>query len=345
MQTTNTMSDKKELLKRLFTAHNVDLLDTLADLDPNVLPQVLDKILCPICLVGFSEDAIDTEDLTDGHIWPDSIRARSNTQQPHRVLLCANCNHTSGSRGDKQMQFLEEIKDEEDRGYYRERRVQLVFGLDVKPIELNAILAVTEKRDKEIKTNFRFNPNRNNPAEVERFRDLAYRQGRRFSVLVRPHKLMRPKVARVGWITAAYLACFRAFGYRYILHPWLNPVRQVIFDSFTNDEPTFHESDTLQIRVCDEHDSDEPKIGVIITPDGSLPVYVQIDYWNYHIRLPMPFRRSDVLEAMVAIEVEKGFVIPTGEGEVVGIGVECYKNSIAPNLHICVWDHVLGKAD
>ena len=44
---------KIPLLRQLFLAHTTDLLDVVSDLDVNLVPRVGDRVLCPICLVGY----------------------------------------------------------------------------------------------------------------------------------------------------------------------------------------------------------------------------------------------------------------------------------------------------
>lgn len=327
---------KIPLLKQVFLAHTSDLLDVMSDLDDNLVPNVKNRVLCPICLVGYPEEAMFDKTLTDGHIWPNAIRQRCEQARHYRVLLCAKCNHSSGSHGDAQMQMFKQVRDEESSGYYTGRRVQIAFGPDVRPISLSASVITTNTGDSPINAKIRLEPSRNDPKEMARFRNLS--QGRNFSLIIPPHNEIKPEVAKVGWLTSAYLMAFRAFGYRYILHPWLNPVRQCILDSFDNDKPVFPESDVLQIRQCNEHDYKDPTVGVIVTPNGDHPAYVQVDFWNFHIRLPFHFS-PDVLRTAIGLHMPDNFVLPAGEA--LGIRVQCTKM----NPHECIWDYVIGKPE
>jgi hypothetical protein len=326
------------LLQQLFLAHTTDLLDVISDLDANLVPNVRNRVLCPICLVGYPEDAIRNGELTDGHVWPRDFRQRSAQAQTYRVLLCARCNHTSGSRGDAQMQIFKQVQDEETSGSYVDRRVQIAFGPDVRPVSLNASIVTTHTGDLPINAKIHLDLSRNDPKEMARFRDLS--KGKNFSVIIPSHEGIKPEIAKVGWLTAAYLMAFHAFGYRYILHPWLNPVRQCILDSFDNNKPLFPESNVLQVRGCDKHGFQDPVVSVIVTPDGTHPVYVQVDFWDFHIRLPFHFS-PDVFKAAIGLHMPDNFALPTGEGESLGIRVQCTKM----NPHECIWDYVIGKPE
>jgi len=329
---------KIPLLKQLFLAHTTDLSDVMTDLDINLMSKVKNRVLCPICLVGYPEEAILDKALTNGHIWPKEFRQRGEQARLYRVLLCAKCNHSSGSRGDAQMQMFKQVRDEESSGQYTSRRVQIAFGPNVRPVSLNASVIAANMSDSPLNARIRLDPSRNDPKEMARFRDLS--QGRNFSVIIPAHEEIKPEVARVGYLTAAYLMAFRAFGYRYILHSWLNPVRQCILDSFDNNRPIFPESDVLQIRFCDKHNYENPAISVVVIPNGSHPVYVQVDFRNFHIRLPFHFN-PDVLKTAIGLHMPDNFDLPTGEGEALGISVQCTKM----NPHECIWDYVIGKPE
>jgi hypothetical protein len=137
------------------------------------MPNVKNRVLCPICLVGYPEEAISDKTLTDGHIWPNAIRQRSEKARHYRVLLCARCNNSSGSRGDAQMQMFKQVQDEESSGQYTGRRVQIAFGPDVRPVSLNASVITTKAGDSPVSAKIRLEPTRNDPKEMARFRDLS----------------------------------------------------------------------------------------------------------------------------------------------------------------------------
>jgi 5-methylcytosine-specific restriction endonuclease McrA len=104
-------------LEKLFKAHLADL--------KSVAPNLGDVFICPICLERFTIDAIYNEVVTDGHVWPGYIREKpgSALATSQRILLCKTCNSTSGSRGDKQIQLLEKIKDAEKVASFMARDV------------------------------------------------------------------------------------------------------------------------------------------------------------------------------------------------------------------------------
>lgn len=326
----------KLLLQTLFSAHKKDLLDVISDIDPDQVSNIKDHILCPICLGAYGEHEIEEKQLTDGHIWPKNIRQRSKKAQTMRILLCASCNHNSGSRGDAQMQILQELQNEENLGHHRERKIQIAFGPGTEPVLLNMSVTRTNKDKSPINANMHLNPSRNNPEEMNRFNHLT--QDRKFSLIIPWHNQVKPKIARVGWLTAAYLMAFYTFGYRYILHLWLEPVRKCILDSFKENEPTFLKSDILQVNQCNEHDYDDPNISVIVPIKGTHPVYIQVDFWNYHIRLPFHFN-SELFRAFITMGLPDDFELPVESDGLLGIEVQCTKT----DLHECDWDYILGK--
>src|SRR5664279_5295322 len=99
---------KTEYLLHMFRSHVADLND--------VYPGIGEIFVCPICRREFHEEDIYNGNLTDGHIWPVEFRKKSAKANDLGILLCAECNHSAGGRGDAQMQLLEKIKDESENG-------------------------------------------------------------------------------------------------------------------------------------------------------------------------------------------------------------------------------------
>jgi hypothetical protein len=270
----------------------------------SVNPEIGPVFVCPICLKIFTIESIYNDELSEGHVWPDYFRKKSIVSKSQSVLLCKTCNSRAGSRGDKQMQLLEQVKDGEKTGrLYGERRIKILQTLDQKPIELNA--KINRAGELIFKLIFKEDRNhrqwlRNNPKEQENL--LSYiAQDKCSSVLIYPPKEIRPNFTRTGWLTSAYLLAFYTFGYKYIFNVSLNPVRKHILDSFEN-EPSenliYSKSDVISVRACETHNYSDPGIELCIPISGDLPVCVEVSFLNYHVKLPFPVVSEVRLEVL-----------------------------------------------
>lgn len=180
-------------------------------------------VICPICGQPYTFDAILSQ-LTVGHIWPKSLREENKNLFQHMVLLCNYCNSTAGSRGDAQIQLvLKNEKAEKAGEIFGERKVAMYLPDKEAPIRLNANVV----RKSGGRGTISFAANRNNPAEVVAFKELA-KTKQKFNMQVLPNHLINPKIAKAGLITSAYLYAFYTFGYRYVVSDLVNPTRQYI---------------------------------------------------------------------------------------------------------------------
>jgi hypothetical protein len=72
-------------------------------------------------------------------------------------------------------------------------------------------------------------PGINNPADVarmeEHMRELSASRSTDFRIAITPQVTYSPDLARVSWVRTGYLAAFALFGWRYILQPALQPIR------------------------------------------------------------------------------------------------------------------------
>ena len=153
---------KDSVLNSLYIAHAADIAS---------INQEFEGIVCPICLKPFDHKAVKYKKLTDGHIWPKDIRGDSSIAASQRVLLCAKCNHSAGSRGDKQMQLAQNLKKGDQSGeLYGERRIDLIEKPGSKPISLQASVVINdENQTVDITGNWK----RSNPNERRRFEKLV----------------------------------------------------------------------------------------------------------------------------------------------------------------------------
>ena len=329
------------LLERLFNAHLADL--------KSVVPEFGDAIVCPMCLDRFLVDAIYTGELTDGHVWPDYIRKKpgSPLAASQRVLLCEACNSRAGSRGDRQMQLRERVREGEKTGQlYGERRIEIIRRLGQKPIDLRAEISKTG----ELKFRLRFTNDegrqvwaRNSPQERERFLSLAA-QDEPFSVIVYPPKGVDSKLARVGWLTSAYLLAFYTFGYRYIFHESLDPVRKHILASFGDDameKLAFPKSDVVGVMACESHHYNHPRIELDLPVNGKSPVHLEVSFLDCHVKLPF----HGVPEVLSEVLLSKNPALEKGLSELakqqdasLRVPISCTKD----DGHTCVWDYIMG---
>lgn len=163
------------------------------------------RVLCPLCLKSFSEDAIDTEppDLTEEHIIPRKLGGTLIT------LTCRNCNGVHGAKLDSHLiQML--------------RSQDAIDGVGTKllrgTIEIGGILLPTDidwKATKNETTSFRLR--RNNAARFDHIRQVFRNGVPNIGVKLKfdyiPHR------ACLAVLRIAYLVMFREFGYRYISYP------------------------------------------------------------------------------------------------------------------------------
>lgn len=318
------------LLQKLYHAHNADL--------SSVNPDLGDKIVCPICLGIFTVDDIENNKLTDGHVWPDYIRDKSREARSHRVLLCHRCNTLSGSRGDKQMQLREKIKESDENGeFYGERLMKIVRGPANKLIELRVSLSKTG----ELSYSFKSNWKRNNPKEIERLRTLQA-DDTKGSIQIHPHHELITGLSEVGWITSGFLFAFYSLGYRYIFQEALIPARNYILESFRSiDTISQFQSSDFGIREYPVNRFPDPEIGIVIPVDGQTNVHLQIDYLSYQISLPFLFV-PEVLTELINIGMpdykDKLQEIIETDGNLY-IRVHCTKTE----PHDCIWDYVMGR--
>jgi len=245
------------------------------------------------------------------------------------------------------MQLREQIKDGEAEGrIFGERCVQVIRAPNEEPITLRATSKM--QRGDRISGRLTFAVDsstgkweRTNPREQDRF--LALGPEDRFGLIIHSHHELRSGLAKVGWMTSAYLLAFFTFGYRYILDDALGPLRDYILSSFGDDPgvanlPASDEIGLTECGVCPPHD--EPEIGLVIPLDGHTPVHLQISFLDYHMRLPFGFVQER-LEALVFRMPEIRNQVPSLAGSEASLysPISCTKL----DGHDCVWDYVLGR--
>jgi hypothetical protein len=273
-------------LEKLFNAHLADLrsIHTIEE----------DIFICPICFDGFTRDELKNNSLSVGHVWPDYIRRGSKLAASQHVLLCQKCNNTTGSRGDKQAQLFEKILDGDKTGkLYGKRNVELIDKRD----NLRSLFRNSEVRkdqDDSVIISWEIDQEGkflgNDPQDQAAFLELINRK-EPLTFTVHPYHELKPELIPVGWTTSAYLMAFYCFGYRYILHDMLDPVRDYIRKSFEKKtkELQIPNPDIFAIGKYEGNSFSDPMVFLAVPLDGETNINLQIALLDYVIRLPFHF--------------------------------------------------------
>jgi len=186
------------------------------------------RYLCPLCLRWFDH----WSSLSREHAPPQSVGG-------HRVALtCTDCNSGAGSSIDAQLRRAENIREFASRAMGQAipatfsvegitLRVEMQFGPDGL-----TIVGVPKQNHPEITA-----------AQTALFERLAAQGHWDGTTLQVTFAGANFRAAAVGWLRSAYLVAFAALGYRYILRPELNVVRQQI------SEPTEHHLERFCLMV------------------------------------------------------------------------------------------------
>ena len=289
------MSRNREQRNSLFQSHSADLA--------SIIPNIENVFVCPICLNIFSPDAIDEVLVDVGHVWPKYFRDRSDIAKNQKVLLCKKCNSSAGTAGDLLMQIEAEVTEGEKIGKLGLRNIRVTksssFG---EGLEFEAYVQNTG--EKSIKLGFPRYSKKSQKLYFEeqrkKFYDLA--NAGPINITVYPPRAhprnpfgdpTNAPLAQAGFLTSAYLMAFFEYGYRYILQTCLDPVREYIQQSFekkVDERLKFEEAKDTCVQFCTDtsHYREDPEIGFSVVPDKKTPLFQEVRFLNYHIRLPIP---------------------------------------------------------
>jgi hypothetical protein len=268
----------------LFEAHVKDL--------KRVSPTAEDVFVCPICFGIFESSSIAQEALSVGHVWPKHIRKGTTQATSQRVLLCKTCNSHAGKAADASMQEFEKIHQEiKTDTHITPPRTRILakgkpgkqpirVGMFIKPQGESTITFALEspKTEKRRQINH----------EITK-RIIEYMKEGPISIIVEPPPV-DVSLARIGWLTSAYLFAFYTFGYRYIFQSCLDKVRKHIIASFagkTDASLSFAPEKDLTVARWDEIASPEPSISIAIPADKNGLIYMQVNFRDVHIRMPV----------------------------------------------------------
>ncbi len=302
----------------------------------SVCPDADDVFVCPICFSMFSSREVLNRDLVNlGHIWPGFIRASASgdSAKHQQILLCKSCNSKAGYRGDNEMQMFEETRQGEKMGKpSRKRRIFVRPSNGDREAQFQAYFS--HKDDKNFSLTFRERRDKYEHNEnFKRYREYAKKQIP-CDVIVYPYDI-NLSLAFAGWLTSAYLFAFYTFGYRFILHKSLDPVREYILQSFerrTDNRLDFHDDKTVSVRTCAKHFFQKPTIDYMIPPIGNkTPHHLEVSFLDYHVRLPG--RDNYIDDAML------------NEGNPQDIMISMNSENHIAHAERCHWDDLFDDID
>ena len=186
----------------------------------DALPAPGDWYLCPLCLDGLTIEELGTGELTVEHVPPKALGGRE------VVLTCKQCNSRAGGKFDGPAHAQDRIR-------------RLLSGQGGRPetatFAVDGFAARVEMRTAgQAGMIFTVVPQINNPADLDRveahMRELSATRSTDFRIEITPQARYSPGHARISWVRTGYLAAFAVFGWRYILQPVLQPVRDQLND-------------------------------------------------------------------------------------------------------------------
>jgi len=274
--------------------------------------------------------------LTDGHIWNEKYAQQFASPGnralilSQRVILCDTCNSLSGSKNEVALIDFQKFRETKQSGGYIDPEVNVVskFGT-INPGRVRIRFdQATSRLHWEYPKGSR-GQNLYNPSDEAAFSEFL-QQGdccKSFLWAVK-EKYQAPKKwqkAQAALITSAYLQLFHTFGYPYVFNTKLNPVREYIcnslnFDASNKLEPAPEKQ--VSVGVCGHgHHNPEPKIA-ISPPDGNRFQILEVNFMDYHMRLPFPadyIEESELCEECgeETGEVNKNIVLDAPDDEIV----------------------------
>jgi hypothetical protein len=169
---------------------------------------------CPLCLRGFTRDALESEGLTEEHVISRELGGRLIT------ITCKECNSRGGAELD--VHLINEF-----------RALDKISGLSEKPFrgrvkvgDVKQDVEIYVSGDKSRRLRLVGDKKRTNPASLREIEhSLEAEPGKVKFQLNFGYDRHRANVAK---LRAAYLLMFRYFGYEYILHKNVERVRRQI---------------------------------------------------------------------------------------------------------------------
>ena len=190
----------------------------------DAFPTDEDWYLCPACLdVLLTVEEFGTEQLSVEHVPPEALGGKE------LVLTCKRCNHDAGRHFDAEARKQQRLRQFLSGDSQQSETVTFTVGDIATRVEMD-VVGQTGMFLMEV-------PEINNPADLERMEEhrrmLSETRSTDFRFTVTPRLRYFADRARVSWIRTAYLAAFALLGWKYILQPVLQPVREQLMNPST----------------------------------------------------------------------------------------------------------------
>jgi len=187
----------------------------------NAFPTGEDWYLCPLCLdVLLTVEELGTRELTVEHVPPKALGGHE------LVLTCRTCNNHAGSKFDAEARKQERLWEFLSGQSEHPETAAFTLGDITTRVEMH----VTGRTGMLLMGV----PKINNPADMDLMeqymRMLSETRSTDFSFTATPQLRYFPDRARISWIRTAYLAAFALFGWKYVLQPVLQPVRDQLMN-------------------------------------------------------------------------------------------------------------------
>ncbi|MET7567438.1 HNH endonuclease [Streptomyces sp. NPDC005492] len=256
------------------------------------LPTTEDRYYaCPCCLIAYPFEAIESQVLTIEHVPPDALGGKG------MLLTCKRCNNDAGRHFDAHAIKRAEVHNLL-LGRQTNRPVRAVFLAD-------GISVRGEVQSSGAGWFMQGVPRRNDPAMLdahERALREASERGEAPQFNFELAERFSPQHADVSWIRSAYLAAFSALGWRYILRPALDPIRELLKSDSLPELP-------LVIGFNPTADSGSRSVMIVREPENLSSVHVAIG--QYSVFLPDPWgimSLQELAESISGMRNEEGGV-------------------------------------
>lgn len=245
----------------------------------DAFPTREDWYVCPLCLDGLTAGELETGELTVEHVPPRQLGGHE------LVLTCKKCNNRAGGKFD-------------GPAHVEERLRRFASGQGGRPETVTfAVDGFKARGEMHAPMLFLAVPEINSPGTLDRLeqhmRELSAKGSTDFRIEVTPQARYSPDHARVSWVRTGYLAAFALFGWRYILQPALQPIRDQLMD------PSAVTLPPLSMYVP-EWDHDRREIWVVKKPIQRQSLLVRSG--RHGVFLPLPNDRRSIAELADSIE-------------------------------------------
>jgi hypothetical protein len=225
-----------------------------------VYPQLKGKYVCPLCLRDhFTEDSVwgANPQLTEEHCIPDGLGDNI------FVLTCAVCNNTTGGTIDSHLQKRLRFREFWEGNSSKQLRAWIDWNGNNLAVNVRRTVGDSAKMEM-------FIVKKASSREAIRRAEQSIRNKDPISTVklhFGPNEIPDTRRSRISLLKTAYLLIFRQFGYSYILHHELDPVRQQILNPKEKILP-------LEAIVLDFEINELPPSIAIVTDPESLAAYV-----------------------------------------------------------------------